>query len=119
VQNFRELKIWQRAHAVALGVYRATANFPDSERFGLISQMRRAASSMGANIAEGAGRGSNADFGRFLHNAMGSANELENFLLLSRDLCLLEASVFETLNGELQELKRMLVGFMARVKAPN
>ena len=119
MQNFRDLKVWQRAHVIALSVYGATADFPDDERFGLISQMRRAASSIGANIAEGAGRGSNADFSRFLHNATGSANELENFLLLARDLAFLEAARFEKLSAELEEVKRMLGGFMARVKAPN
>jgi four helix bundle protein len=117
MQNFRDLKIWQRAHALTLAIYRATASFPDTERFGLTSQMRRAASSIGANIAEGAGRGSNADFARFLYNAMGSASELENFLLLGRDLELIGKNGFEALSNDVDALKRMLATFIGRVRS--
>lgn len=117
MQNFRELKIWQRAHGLTLAIYRTTGAFPDSERFGLTSQMRRAASSIGANIAEGAGRGSNADFARFLHNSMGSASELENFLLLSRDLELIDDDRFDVLSGDVDALKRMLATFIGRVRS--
>jgi four helix bundle protein len=79
--------------------------------------MRRAASSIGANIAEGAGRGSNADFARFLHNAMGSASELENFLLLGRDLDLIGENEFRALSDDLDPLKRMLATFIGGVRS--
>lgn len=86
MKDFRDLVVWQKAHDVALRVYQFTRPFPTEERYGLTAQLRRSASSIGANIAEGCGRGSDADFRRFLHIAMGSASELEYHLLLSRDL---------------------------------
>ena len=91
MQNFRDLKVWRKAHAVALSVYAATAPFPAAERYGLTSQMRRAAFSIPSNIAEGCGRPSNAELAHFLHIALESASELEYFLLLARDLQLLTA----------------------------
>lgn len=79
MQNFRDLKVWGKAHAATLLIYRATDGFPSTERYGLTSQMRRAAASIPANIAEGCGRASDADFARFLQIAFGSASELEYF----------------------------------------
>jgi four helix bundle protein len=117
MQNFRDLKVWQKAHAVALDVYRLTASFPDLERFGIISQMRRAATSVAANIAEGCGRGSDADFARFLQHAMGSASELEYFVLLARDLRFLGVSEHESVVSDIQETKRMLAGLISRLRA--
>ena len=119
VQNFRDLKVWRRAHALTLLVYRLSSVFPDSERFGLTSQTRRAASSIGANIAEGAGRASNPDLARFFHNAVGSANELENHLLLARDLNFLPQHQFEEVTRHLDELQRMLATLISRVRAEN
>ncbi|HEX6837928.1 MAG TPA: four helix bundle protein, partial [Polyangia bacterium] len=89
MQDFRDLKVWQRAHELTLAIYRATATFPSEERFGLTSQMRRSAASVPANIAEGRCRGSDADFGRFLRVALGSAAETEYHLILAGDLGLL------------------------------
>jgi four helix bundle protein len=77
MRDFRELKMWQKTHTLTLTVYRVTACFPNDERFGLSSQMRRAAVSIEANIAEGCGRAGHADFARFLEIGMGSASELE------------------------------------------
>ena len=86
MKDFRDLKVWKRAHDIALTVYRCTRNFPREETYGMVSQLRRCSSSVAANIAEGCGRSGNAEFGRFLNMAMGSASELEYFLLLARDL---------------------------------
>jgi four helix bundle protein len=82
VQDFRELRVWQKAHQLTLTVYRMTSDFPRSEMYGLTSQIRRAASSIGANLAEGCGRTGDAEFARFRSIAMGSASELDYHLLL-------------------------------------
>ena len=112
MRDFRELKVWEKAHALTLNVYRTTAEFPKNEMYGLTSQIRRAASSIGANIAEGAGRNSRPDFARFLQIGLGSASELEYHLLLSRDLGYLESGKYQRLSGEVVEVKKMLTGFV-------
>lgn len=86
MQWFTELRIWQRSHARALDVYRITATFPETERFGIISQVRRAAVSIASNIAEGAKRQSRREYVRFLNVAEGSLAETESLLRLSHDL---------------------------------
>ena len=116
MKDFRELKVWEKAHRLALAVYKVTASFPDQERFGLISQTRRATVSIAANIAEGCGRGSDADFGRFLQMAMGSASEVEYLLLLARDLGYL-ARMHGELEDQTTEIKRMLAALIRRLKA--
>jgi four helix bundle protein len=117
MQDFRKLKVWQKAHAVTLVIYTATEGFPTAERYGLTSQMRRAASSVAANIAEGCGRPSDADFARFLHHAMGSASELEYFLLLATDLKHLKQAQQQRLTTDTQEIKRMLAALIAKLRA--
>ncbi len=117
MQDFRDLKVWSKAHQGTLAIYEATRGFPADERFGLTSQMRRAAVSMSANIAEGCVRSSDADFSRFLYMAMGSASELEYFLLLAHDLRFLTADARDGLLNNLQEVKRMLAALIARLKA--
>jgi len=90
MRNYRDLKTWNKAHELTLDLYRSSRTFPKEELYGLTAQLRRAASSTGANLAEGCGRLTNAEFARFVRIAMGSANELDYHLLLSKDLGLLE-----------------------------
>lgn len=116
MQDFRDLKVYQRAHELVLEIYRRSASFPDSEKYGLTRQMRRAAVSVPANIAEGTMRSSDPDFARFLHISMGSASEVDYYLILARDLGFLNGASYERLNSELQDVKRMLNGLLARVK---
>ncbi len=116
MQNFRNLKVWHKAHTATLSVYRRTAAFPKNELFGLTSQMRRAAASIAANIAEGCGRDGDAELARFLQIAMGSASELEYHLLLARDLELLNVPEYNRLNQDVTELKRMLATFINSIK---
>jgi len=117
MRAFRDLKVWQKSHELVLGVYAATRDFPKDEVYGLTSQLRRAASSVPANIAEGCGRNSTADFARFLHFATGSASELEYHLLLAHDLKLMRADAFEQLATQVVEVKRMLCAFEAKLTA--
>ena len=115
MQDFRNLRVWQAAHRLTLSVYRVTSTFPSHERYGLVSQLRRAAASIGANIAEGCGRSSDADARRCLHVALGSACEVLNHALLARDLGLLDEASFIMLESELLPVRRMLVRLIERL----
>lgn len=117
MQNFRNLKVWEKSHLLTLKVYRATATFPKHELFGITSQLRRANSSIPANMAEGCGRGSDADFKRFLLIAMGSCNEVEYFLLLAKDLEMLPADHHAEMQKNLEEIKRMLATLIQRLSS--
>jgi four helix bundle protein len=117
MKNFRDLQVWQKAHALTLEVYEYTSSFPESERYGLTSQLRRSTASVGANIAEGCGRSSDADLKRFLHVSMGSACETEYHLLLAYDLGFLAEATFTRLTSNIQEVKRMLAAFIAKLNA--
>jgi len=112
MRDFRNLKVWEKAHRLTLDVYRMTKEFPRDEQFGLTSQIRRAAVSIGANIAEGSGKKSRPDLARFLQMGLGSASELEYHLLLSRDLGYLSAANQEKLFSQVVEVKKMLTGFI-------
>ena len=116
MQDFRNLDVWKRSHDLTLAVYRATKSFPDDERFGLTSQLRRGSSSIAANLAEGCGRGSDADFGRFVQNAMGSASEVEYEFLLAKDLNYLSTDLYTSLNDEVTGIKRMLTSLLRRIR---
>jgi four helix bundle protein len=108
MQRFTDIRVWQRAHALVLEVYRATTSFPKEERYGLTSQLRRAALSVPTNVAEGAKRDSNGDYARFLNIAEASLAEAQYLLLLSRDLGYLEACVADAMIVESQQIARML-----------
>jgi four helix bundle protein len=117
MKDFKNIKAWSKAHQLACLAYRATAKFPKEEMYGLTSQIRRAASSIPANIAEGCGRYGDAELARFCQIAMGSASELEYHLLLARDLELLNEKDHLYLESELIEVKRMLTSFIQRLRA--
>jgi four helix bundle protein len=117
MQDFRKLEVWQRSHALTLMVYKLTALFPSEEKFGLTSQLRRAAVSVELNLAEGSSRGSDADFRRFVQMALGSASEVECQLLLAKDLGFLEPTIHSTLEAEVQQTKRMLIRLSQKLTA--
>jgi four helix bundle protein len=117
LQSFRNLKVWEKAHSLTLDVYKSSKPFPREEIYGLTSQMRRSSASIGANIAEGTCRKGDAEFGRFLQIAMGSASELEYHLLLAKDLELLKSLDYERLSGEVIDVKRMLASLIHRLRA--
>jgi four helix bundle protein len=115
MKDYRDLKVWERAHAVTLEIYRVTMRFPREELYGLTSQMRRCSASIGANIAEGCGKRSNAEFQRFLQIASGSASELDYHLLLFRDLKLLIDTDYDRVVRELSVMRRMLTALLQKV----
>ena len=115
LKDFRDLKVWDKAHTLALACYAVTTNFPKEELFGLVSQIRHSGSSIGANIAEGCGRGSSADFQRFLNIAMGSACELEYQLLLAKDLHYLGSAEHQQTHELVVETKRMLAALIRKI----
>ena len=111
--DYRSLRVWREAHEVALQVYHLTRNFPASERFGLVSQMRRSAASVPANLAEGCGRDSDAEIARFARIALGSASELEYHLLLAHDLEFVETAGYREVTRRVAQVKRMLARLAA------
>lgn len=111
MQDFRNIKVWQKAHALTLAVYRRTQTFPSEEKFGLTSQLRRSCASIPANLAEGCARAGDAEFARFTNIALGSASETEYHLLLARDLKYLNESAYAPLFEQVTEVKRMLNAF--------
>ncbi len=115
MQDFRKLKVWQKAHGLTLAVYEATRSFPKDELYGLTSQSRRCAASIPANIAEGCGRGGEREFARFLQIASGSASELEYHILLAHDLQFLTQPTYDHLTSGVREIKRMLVSLIKKV----
>jgi len=117
MKDFRSVDVWEKSHHLVLAIYHASAGFPTSELYGLTSQIRRAAASIPANIAEGCGRGSDRDFARFLQIAMGSASELEYHLILARDLGFVNAVQHSSLEQATIEVKRMLAGFIKKLRA--
>jgi four helix bundle protein len=117
VKDFRDLKVWEKAHALTLELYQVTRTFPRGELYGLTSQIRRAGSSIAANIAEGCGRRGDGELGRFLQISMGSASELEYYLLLAHDLALLGKPDHERLTTEVVEVKRMLASLIRKLTA--
>ena len=115
MKDFRDLRVWEKAHRLTLEVYKATSNFPREEVYGLTSQMRRCSASIAANLAEGCGKRGNNEFQRFLQIASGSASELDYHLLLSRDLEFLDSIDYDALAKELGELRRMLTCLILKV----
>lgn len=115
MQDFRNLEVWKRAHRLTLEAYRITEGFPRAEMFGLCSQIRRAASSIPTNLAEGCGR-TQAEFARFVQIALGSACELEYELLLVRDLRLITVDVYASTNEQMSDVKRMLQALLRRIQ---
>lgn len=118
MQDYKRLEVWKLAHEVTLDVYRLTKGFPSDERFGVTSQLRRSMASVGANLAEGCGRGSDADFAKFVQIAIGSASETDYHLLLARDLGYLEATTHQEIASRLASVRRMLSALLNRLRQP-
>jgi four helix bundle protein len=116
MRDYRNLLVWEKAHRLTLAIYKSTRCFPNDERFGLTSQMRRASASIAANLAEGCGRRSDGEMGRFIQIAMGSGAELSYHLLLARDLALLEQKAHGALDTDLSEVMRMMSSLAQKLR---
>lgn len=117
MKDYREIIVWQRSHVLTLEPYRFTKKFPKQELFGLTSQIRRAASSIPANIAEGGGRDGDAELKRFMNIALGSACELDYFILLTGELGYIDSANADKLGAETLEIRHLLGSFIQKLKA--
>jgi four helix bundle protein len=115
MRNYRDLRVWQHAHGLTIAVYKATSRFPDPERYGLTAQLRSSVISIEANIAEGAGRRTRTDYGRFLDIALGSINETECHLIIARDLGFIPTPSADQVLFHADEVRRMLLGLRRKL----
>ncbi len=118
MKDFKDLKVWQKAHGLTLDVYRIAENFPKREMYGLTAQIKRSAASIGANIVEGCGRRSDGEFRRFVQIARGSASETEYHLILAHDLGFLSDAHYRSLMTKLVEVQRMLTSLLQALAQP-
>lgn len=116
MQDFKKLDVWRESFELAKKVYEITAKFPKQEDYGLTSQLRRAAVSISANIAEGTGRSTPADFNKFLYQSLGSAKETENLLMLSQELKLITLPTYNELQDQINHISKMLSSLIKKVK---
>ena len=117
VKDFRQRKVWEKSHELALATYKATKHVPKEELDGLTSQIRRSSMSIPTNMAEGCGQNTDANFARFVQMAMGSASETEYQLLLPHDLGFLDKEQFDKLKTDVTEVKRMLTALLKTLRA--
>lgn len=115
MRDFKELKLWQKAHRFVLDIYQHSLSLPSDERFRLTSHLRKSATSVPSNIAEGCGREGERELARFLSIAAGSASESEYQLLLARDLGYLQPDTHRRLDEQVTEVRRMLYSFIRKL----
>jgi len=116
LRNFRNLAIWQKSHSLALAVYALTARFPESEYFGLVAQIRRAAICVPTKIAEGCGKDTDSEFAKHLNIAFGSLCEVEYTLILSKDLKYISDVDYQALDTQINEVKRLMSGLITQMR---
>ena len=116
MQDYKKLKVWELSHELTLVVYQKTSVFPKEELFGLISQLRRASSSIPTNIAEGCGRFSQKELSQFLNISLGSANETSYLLFLAKDLSYISVEDFQDLENKIEQIKAMLIKLIQKIK---
>ena len=115
MQDFENLKVWQKAHALAIDVHRIAGSIPRTDGMALTAQLRRSALSVPSNIAEGAGKGGDGEFRRYLQIAMGSASETAYHLLVARDLGFIDTATYDDLASRIAEVRRMATGLLKRI----
>ena len=117
MRDFRKYHVWEQSHKLTLEIYSMTKIFPSEEKFGLISQIRRASSSIPTNIAEGCGKISDKDFARYLGISFGSASELEYLTLLSKDLNYISDEKYQVIQAEVVSIKKQLYHLINKINA--
>lgn len=117
MRDFRKYTVWEQSHKLTLEVYEITKSFPNDEKFGLVSQIRRAAVSIPTNIAEGCGKVSDKDFARFLNISFGSTSELEYLIFLSKDLSYINQETSEQFQHKIESIKKQLYQFIKKLNA--
>ena len=116
MKDYRKLVVWEKAHKLTLFVYNITRTFPKEEQYGLVSQIRRAATSTPTNIAEGCGKNTQLDFARYLQHAFGSMQEVQYLSFLSYELKYVDREDYVTLDNNISEVKAMLIGLIQKVR---
>lgn len=116
MHNFKELKVWQLSRSLVQDVYEITSSFPTTEKYGLVSQLRRCAVSIPTNIAEGSGRNTDKDFAQFLNISLGSSYELETLLILSFDVRLIDQHQLDRFTQKLSEIQKMTFGLIKTLR---
>lgn len=116
MKDFKNLKIWQKGISLVVDIYRTSQSFPEEEKFGLTSQMRRSSVSIPSNITEGSGRNSDKDFKRFLDISLGSSFELETQIIIAHKLSFLSEGDFKSLIESVQEEQKMITGMQKSLK---
>ena len=119
MRDFRDIKIWDKAHKLVVEIYKISALFPKNEQYGLTSQIRRAAVSIPSNIAEGSGRGSKKELKQFMIVSSSSASEVEYQILLALDLGYISKLIYEKLNEKIVEIKKMLNSYINKIERTN
>ncbi len=117
MKDFRDLKVWDKAHKLALNIFITSKAFPKEEQFGITSQIRRAALSIPTNIAEGCGRGSDSDFARFIQIALGSASEVEYLILFCKELSFINENSYLEFSKNIVEIKKSLTALLKKLRA--
>ncbi len=116
MKDYRKLVVWEKAHNLVLFIYALTKTFPSEERYGLTSQIRRAAISAPTNIAEGCAKFTQKDFTHYLQHAFGSMQEVQYLSYLSFELKYLDVNAYTILENDISEVKAMLVGLIQKVR---
>jgi four helix bundle protein len=116
MQKFRDLVLWREAHQLTLKIYEVSKKFPKDEMFGVTSQLRRAATSIACNIAEGCGRYTAKDFANFLQISLGSTNETDYLTTLAKDLNYLTENEFDSLQEQINKVRAMNINLIEKVR---
>jgi len=116
IKTFRDIKIWQLSMELVTNIYKVTIDFPETEKYGLVSQLRRCSVSVPANIAEGFGRNSQGDFKRFVNISMGSLFEIQTQIEVAKNLNFITEEIFEKLYSDTREIERMMSSFIRTLK---